>query len=67
MPTKNTTSELLTPREAAAALRISPKTLAGWRLLDGVGPRWAKLGTSPTSPIRYARDELNKFINRSAC
>lgn len=66
MPTENTTYELLTPREAAAALRVSPKTLAGWRLADGVGPRWTKLGTSPTSPIRYPRDELRKFIDRSA-
>lgn len=48
---------LLDEHEAAAFLRISPKTLQRWRWSGG-GPPFVKLG----SRVRYARCDLEDFV-----
>ncbi|MBZ9795598.1 helix-turn-helix transcriptional regulator [Mesorhizobium sp. ES1-4] len=50
-------SVLLRPNEVAAALCISPKTLANWRVAGG-GPKFVKLG----SRVAYAVSDLDQFI-----
>lgn len=49
---------LLNQREAAARLRLSPRTLERWRV-SGEGPRFAKLGRR----IGYRSDDLEAWIN----
>jgi len=50
---------LLSTREAARALRISPATLAVWRVRGrGCGLRFLKLGRS----VRYAASDIQKFL-----
>lgn len=51
---------LLTETQAAAILRVSPRTLQGWRH-RGEGPPYAKLGAA----VRYRRDDLRRFIVQS--
>lgn len=51
-------SEYLTSEEAASRLRISPKTLANWRVQQ-VGPSYCKLG----GHVRYAIDDLDRYVN----
>lgn len=46
----------LTPREAAAYLKLSPVTLAQWRCKDR-GPAFLKLGAA----VRYARRDLDAW------
>jgi len=48
---------LLTETEAAKVLRISVRTLQGWRV-DGGGPRFLKIGRS----VRYRYSALRDFI-----
>jgi hypothetical protein len=48
---------LLTPPEAAEALRRTVKTLASWRSA-GRGPRWVKL----EGRCAYRLDDLRQFI-----
>lgn len=50
-------SELLTPAEAAAYLRLSKSTLAKLRCVGG-GPRFKKLGRK----IVYARADLDAWL-----
>lgn len=47
---------LLTPKEAADFLRITPRCLANWRVA-GKGPRYCKLGG-----IRYRLQDLMDFV-----
>lgn len=58
--------DLLTTREAAAVLRLAPKTLSNWRWLD-VGPRWVRVG----GRVRYSRHEVTRWLTlrsvRPAC
>jgi hypothetical protein len=49
--------ELLTERQAAALLRVSVKSLQGWRSRGG-GPRYHKLGRC----VRYAVADLDAFL-----
>ncbi len=49
---------LFTPAEAADLLRVSPRTLADWRL-DGRGPRWGKHGRNY---VFYRLGDLRAFI-----
>jgi predicted site-specific integrase-resolvase len=51
-------TKLLTPKEAAAQLRVSMSTLRGWRK-KGDGPPVVKL--SPGT-YRYREEEIEKFI-----
>jgi hypothetical protein len=49
----------LTTPEAAALLRLSPITLARWRI-QGYGPRWTKMGPKR---VCYAFDDLAAFTD----
>ena len=51
---------LLTPKQAAAFLNLSPSILAKWRV-TGDGPRYCKLSAS----VRYAPDDLREFVSLS--
>lgn len=48
---------LLTENQAARILRVSPRTLQGWRH-RGTGPAYVKLGTA----VRYRRGDLKRHI-----
>jgi predicted DNA-binding transcriptional regulator AlpA len=48
---------LLTSREVAAILRVSPSTLSRWRD-RGEGPAWVDLGGMP----RYQLDEIRSWV-----
>ena len=48
---------LLTEKEAAKVLRISVRTLQGWRV-DGGGPKFLKIGRS----VRYRLSALRDYI-----
>jgi len=49
-------SDLLTTPEAAAYLRLSPRTLENWRVRGG-GPRFRKLGDR----VLYDQGELDRW------
>lgn len=53
-----TTSRYLTNAEAAAFLRLSPRTLEKHRVLGG-GPRFRKFGRR----VLYAIDDLERWAN----
>lgn len=48
---------LLTPKEVAAALRVSPATIKRWRF-EGVGPRPIRI---TDRVVRYARAEIDRL------
>jgi hypothetical protein len=50
---------LLTPRQVAAILELTPKTLKNWRCL-GKGPAWRKL--PGTNRIRYDQQDVRLFL-----
>lgn len=50
-------SDLLTNAEAAAFVRLSPRTLEKFRVLGG-GPRYKKLGAR----VRYSVDDLRAWL-----
>jgi hypothetical protein len=54
-------NELLTNEQTAAMLGIKPNTLEIWRC-KGKGPAFCKLGTHPSSPIRYQRSRVVAWI-----
>jgi hypothetical protein len=49
--------ELRTEQQAAALLKVSVKTLQGWRCRGG-GPRFVKIGRS----VRYQLADLDAFV-----
>ncbi|MFI1148716.1 helix-turn-helix domain-containing protein [Streptomyces sp. NPDC020817] len=51
----------LTPREVAARLRVHPGTLANWRH-QGIGPRYTKLSSAPSAPVRYRSDHIDEYL-----
>ncbi len=51
-------SELLTEREAAQALHVSPKTLPAWRSTRRYPLKFVKIGRR----VYYKREDLQKFI-----
>ena len=55
------TTDLLTPKEAAAMLRVSTDTLEGWRA-KRQGPAWTKLGEGKRAPVRYRRGDIEAFL-----
>lgn len=58
MTLNNDLSErLLTEKEVASALGVSPRTLQHWRLA-GDGPAFAKVGRA----VRYPPDSVRAFI-----
>lgn len=60
--TTKTTDNLLTPEDVARQLAISRKTLAAMRH-RGDGPPSCKLGDGATSPVRYRRADVERFID----
>lgn len=51
--------ELLTSRDVASLLRVSPSTLSRWRD-SGTGPSWSDLNGIP----RYRADDVTEFVQR---
>lgn len=56
------TDNLLKPEDVARRLAVSKKTLAAMRH-RGDGPLSCKLGTGPTSPVRYRAADVDRFID----
>ena len=50
-------TQLLTTKQAAEALNLSPRSLEKWRL-DGCGPPFVKLGGS----VRYRSVDLGAWV-----
>ena len=61
-PNKTQTTRYLTNEEAAAFLRLSPRTLEKQRVLGG-GPRFRKFGRR----VLYAIEDLEIWANARAC
>lgn len=57
MGEKERTGQLLSTKEAAHLLGVSPRTLEGWRL-DGLGPAYTRLGART---VRYRVGALERF------
>ena len=49
--------EVLTPKEAAAALKVRVTTLSNWRVA-GRGPQFTRVGRS----VRYAKNDLAAYL-----
>jgi hypothetical protein len=55
--------ELLRQSQVAAMLEIDESTLESWRYSKNpYRLPWIKLGTSPRSPVRYKRVDVEAFI-----
>ena len=52
-------SQLLTTNEAAAYLKVSPRTLDNWRSL-GAGPEFIKVGAL----VRYREADIEAYLVR---
>lgn len=50
--------QLMTTRELAAKLGVTPNTLAIWRF-RGMGPKWVRLGTRI---VRYRPSDVDEFL-----
>jgi hypothetical protein len=67
MSTHSYHSTLLTTREAARRLGLSPGTLQNWRV-RGVGPVFIRLkgkSTRGRGAIRYSEVDLDHFVTQS--
>lgn len=53
----------LTSDEAAAQLRISPRTLERMRI-DGTGPRFRKAGPGLRSRVIYHPDDIEEWLRQ---
>jgi len=56
-----TTDSLLTTKQAAALLGLSPKSLRQMRC-DSTGPRCLKLGTTKQARSLYRRSDLERWV-----
>ena len=61
LPNAGTPIDLLTTRELASALRLSPATLQLWRR-TGRGPRYLKIGKS----VRYRVSDVQEWLEAHA-
>lgn len=52
---------LLTESQVAERLRLSRRTLQGFRG-RGEGPPYVKLGSGRCAPVRYPEDLLNEYL-----
>ena len=52
---------LLTPQEVSDLLRVSLRTVEGWRLKGGGGPNWVRVGQGRRS-VRYPLTELRRYL-----
>lgn len=55
--------DALTTAEAAAMIGIKPNTLEIWRC-KGKGPRFLKASDRKQAPVRYARAEVESWIEQ---
>lgn len=53
--------ELLTGQEVSQILKVSIHTVNWWRS-QGKGPRFVKLGTGLSSPVRYRLSDLQAYL-----
>ncbi|WP_424955565.1 helix-turn-helix transcriptional regulator [Hyphomicrobium sp. 1Nfss2.1] len=60
----HTTSALLTTKEAARLVRLSPRTLERHRV-QATGPRYRKAGPGIRARVLYAVEDLNSWIGDS--
>lgn len=58
----NATDHLLTPKEVADLLRVSPATLEAWRQTQ-TGPKWVKLGEGKRAPVRYRKSDIDAYLS----
>lgn len=56
-------SNTLTTEEASEYLKIAAYTLARWRA-TGKGPVYLKLGESKISPVRYRKEDLDRWLEQ---
>ena len=56
-------TKFLTTVEAAALLRLSPRTLEDMRV-NGTGPRYRKLGPSRRARVVYSEEDLLKWVDQ---
>lgn len=59
--------DLLTPEQVASILRVSKKTLNGWRYkstLKGKGPKWVKIGGSSRGKVLYRREDVEEYLSK---
>ncbi|MFK3735681.1 helix-turn-helix transcriptional regulator [Streptomyces sp. NPDC088090] len=61
MPARNQPDRLLTPKETADRIGISPGTLKNWSA-SGKGPRRYPLSPGVGAAVRYSEAEVNAFI-----
>ncbi len=52
-------TQLLTTDQLAAELGVHPMTLAAWRMVDGQGPPFVKVG----SAVRYRRSDVEAWLD----
>ena len=62
-PTANPKEACLFTKEAAAYLRVSPRTLERWRI-EGGGPTYEKLGPGPRARVLYRLRDLDAWRAR---
>lgn len=55
-------SKLLTTKEAATYLRLSPRSLERYRV-EGGGPRYFKAGAGKRAPVRYRIEDLEAWLS----
>lgn len=55
-------SNLLTPKEAAEYLKVSEKTLEGWRCAE-VGPKYYRMGQRR---VRYFMSDITSWLRAEA-
>ena len=53
---------LLSSKEVAVLLGVSPSTLSRWRF-EGDGPQYLKLGRGPKAIIRYRRSDVAAYLD----
>jgi predicted DNA-binding transcriptional regulator AlpA len=61
-PVSQTEKLLLDRPEAAALIGVKPSTLRRW-YARGEGPPAMKLGEGMQAPVRYARDDVRRWID----
>jgi predicted site-specific integrase-resolvase len=52
---------MMTPKELAERLNVSPHTLRSWRV-SGRGPKWVKLGGGSNCAIRYPVEDVESWL-----
>lgn len=52
---------MMTVDQVAEALQVAPKTLFLWRK-NGSGPPYTQLSDTPSSSVRYPREELRRYL-----